>query len=178
MWNKSATLLIHFNTGEVGFSIMETLEQIGKVPGCQPDCLTSPLSFSGEISCPVAKKLQSQSEVCREPVEWGRCHSDSITLCNQRRLHKPRQQRHDQFKGAAASSFNATVSFVSMWVWVLFIYTPLLWKLDITVKFVTHLSIHSPPRVCWNYLVVLHHWWVANSHDKRDKQQLIGKHCY
>lgn len=47
---------------------METLEQIEKVPGCQPDWLTGPLSFSGEISCPVAKKLQSESEVYREPV--------------------------------------------------------------------------------------------------------------
>lgn len=65
-------------------SIMETWEQKGKVPGCHSDGLTRALSFSGEISCPVAKKLRSESEVCREPIVWGQCHSDSITLCNLR----------------------------------------------------------------------------------------------
>lgn len=41
---------------------METLKQIERVPGCQPDWLAGPLSFSGEISCPVAKKLQIEKQ--------------------------------------------------------------------------------------------------------------------
>lgn len=49
-------------------SIMETLKQTEKVPGCQPDWFTSQLSFAREISCPVADEIASESEVYRDPI--------------------------------------------------------------------------------------------------------------
>lgn len=70
--------------------------------------------FWGRFHARWQRNCRAKARFIGSPSEWGRCHSDSITLCNQRLLPKLRRQRRRQFKGAAASSFNTAVSFASL----------------------------------------------------------------